>query len=395
MKIKIIFKNILLILFLFSIIYDVAITKIKYLSSAKVSFLILLILYLINGNRGKVFLFSSFLKLLIFIFIYSLLLSLYSNDYVQTFRIFYFISYAILSSYFLTFYIKNTSSFLFLFHSAVFIQACILIISFLDINFKTYIISTFNIGYRGSANYIYRAIGLSSYSGAAIALIQGIGFYTFYKLYNMYNNIYKKLFLIISFLIIFISIIITGRTGLFFIILYYIYLLIIGKINFFKSLFLLSLTILSLFIFVEIIINKFIPIFNIGYLYSWILNGFDNVDNKSALNLFDFRYLDNFDLTTFLIGTGRVYSFSGLANASGSDIGYIQTFYALGIIFTTLFYSFLFFTLLKYKNSEHNIDLSFLILILFFVEIKEPFIFKYALPFFIFTLVNINILNKK
>jgi hypothetical protein len=88
-------------------------------------------------------------------------------------------------------------------------------------------------------------------------------------------------------------------------------------------------------------------------------------------------------LSEFFWGAGIISLPSGL-NASGSDMGYIQTFYALGLVFTFVFYIllFAFFILYLYESNDKFFAL-FLIVIMFLIEFKEPFIFKYAISFYV------------
>ena len=84
-------------------------------------------------------------------------------------------------------------------------------------------------------------------------------------------------------------------------------------------------------------------------------------------------------------GTGRVGGEYG--NPSGHDSGYVQTYYALGIPMTALFYCALLslcFGLVLRVEGDGRVLLQWLVLVMFVIEAKEPFVFKYALPFFIF-----------
>ena len=101
-----------------------------------------------------------------------------------------------------------------------------------------------------------------------------------------------------------------------------------------------------------------------------------------------------------IIGTGRVRSITGNGNASGHDSGYVQTYYSLGLLLAIFFYIFfLIFAIFliqrnkfqKYYDSKKQKILYLLILIVFVIEIKEPFIFHYSFPFFVLSsILNIN-----
>jgi hypothetical protein len=70
-------------------------------------------------------------------------------------------------------------------------------------------------------------------------------------------------------------------------------------------------------------------------------------------------------------------------NASGNDSGYIQSYYALGLVVSVLFYGFLAGHLSGYLKASRGKGMHVLLVALMFViEAKEPFIFKYGMPFF-------------
>lgn len=92
-----------------------------------------------------------------------------------------------------------------------------------------------------------------------------------------------------------------------------------------------------------------------------------------------------------LVGTGRVAAEDGIANASGSDSGYVQTYYALGLPAAMIFYG-AFFTLAIARLAQVRtevITLALLVAVTALLEVKEPFIFKYALPFVLLVLLSL------
>ena len=102
-----------------------------------------------------------------------------------------------------------------------------------------------------------------------------------------------------------------------------------------------------------------------------------------------------------IVGTGEVFDAEKSVNASGHDSGYIQTYFSLGFVFAIVFYVSYFLFLIRITKLKNLLILLFLIFILFVVEFKEPFIFKYILPFYILTLTvlynkerNVPLLNK-
>jgi hypothetical protein len=92
-----------------------------------------------------------------------------------------------------------------------------------------------------------------------------------------------------------------------------------------------------------------------------------------------------------VIGTGRVVGPDGVANASGSDSGYVQTYYALGLPAAVVFYAAYFACLLTAlaRVRVERLTLGLLVVLTIALEVKEPFIFKYVLPFFLLLLLRL------
>jgi len=89
-----------------------------------------------------------------------------------------------------------------------------------------------------------------------------------------------------------------------------------------------------------------------------------------------------------VLGTGLVAAPDRVRNASGNDSGYIETYFALGLPMATVFYAMmLMLTSLLWARTHYEPLLGALIGVMFVVELKEPFMFKYAYPFLALTLL--------
>ena len=119
---------------------------------------------------------------------------------------------------------------------------------------------------------------------------------------------------------------------------------------------------------------------------NWAFSIFTGEDN--TLSNLSGMGVPSLGVDTLLFGYGVVKLAAG-GNASGSDMGYIQVYYLMGMSMALMFYSILAFYLFRYwHNAGRNSLLALLILPLFLVEMKEPFIFKYMYCFFIFTVLH-------
>lgn len=220
-----------------------------------------------------------------------------------------------------------------------------------------------------------RAPGLSSSGGATLSLVISFGAFSILRLAILRKSPWHLLVMIL----ICFSQVLVGRTGL--ILSLFCLILLFYYSNFDMKSILLSLigVALSTILAIDFLLKneQFL-----AYTLIWAKSIFTAEDKTmSALLSMGIEYMNNIDL---IFGTGQVALQNGL-NASGSDIGYIQTFYATGL-FGLIFYLSLFTYLFSYfiKTRDKSLFLIFLFLP-FVVEIKEPFIFKYMVVFFVTT----------
>jgi hypothetical protein len=116
-------------------------------------------------------------------------------------------------------------------------------------------------------------------------------------------------------------------------------------------------------------------------IMEWSYSGFsvdeDNTAHALASQLQD---VPNITSGQLFFGTGIVSNADG-SNFSGSDSGYLQNIYSLGLPVSFLFYSAVFFMLLHFSRDLSKIHRGagfFVLLSCFVLEIKEPFIQKYS-----------------
>jgi len=123
------------------------------------------------------------------------------------------------------------------------------------------------------------------------------------------------------------------------------------------------------------------------FLKSWSLELFTHGTSAASYGDLASQPIPALSFAT-LIGTGLVNaSAPWTGSASGNDSGYIQTYYALGLPATVLFY--LTVAYLAWRSSLRSSApylLGVLALAMFVVEAKEPFMFKAPLPIIFFTL---------
>ena len=230
-----------------------------------------------------------------------------------------------------------------------------------------------------------RAVGFSSAGGASLSLVQSFGVISsLILLHFLQYSIKVRLLLWVNIILILISIFLIGRTGLiisFLAILIYLipHLLSLKKVIITSCIVL----IISQINYVGIIERSMNDVdgFNTELFTAWIENAFSLEDNATSEDIKSMQ-IPALSFETF-IGTGMVTNLALEANASGHDSGYVQSYYSLGLILASFFYVAYFNFLISLAKGLREPLLYLIIILVFIVEIKEPFIFQYTLPFFV------------
>lgn len=373
---------------IFFIIYDFSFIAFPSFTSGRFALLIIFSHSICNKNikigRNIIY----FLVILFILFTASLIQFISSNDFMQSSRLLWFALYSIVTPYLLLKYFKSLDEFVWSFLLVTSLQSIIAINSFFNPIVKQRIISTIVVGGNDLEEAIYRAIGFSGASGAALSIIQFCGVFSGLILLKYFYH--SKLRVVVIWLCItccLLSTLIIGRTGLIcslLAILVYFF----SKFNLKNALtFFIIVMVVSQINFISILEDQASGIqgFNVEFFLNWVQEGFA-VRNNYTANTIAKMPIPPLSLKTIL-GTGEVYNTSTLSNASGNDSGYIQTYYSLGFLLTIVFYCSYFFFLFKETRNKNLFLLFSLIFIMFIIEYKEPFIFKYSLPFFILSLI--------
>lgn len=376
------------LLVVFAILYDINFLAFPSLTTARLS-LLLLIFYAFYFRIRINIVFIQYLVLIGFIFSLALIQFLFSQESTQISRLLWFVLYGIIGPVILNTLMKDKNEFFLLVTLSTFIQAIIALTSFITPSFKMFLYSTVIFTANFDETQVLRAVSLSSVAGASLSVIQSFGVISALLLLR-YTSFSAKftLFLWLQILVITISIFIIGRTGL-----------IISFLAIFIFLFSFRFTIKRIIVatlaiilvyqvnFMGILENQMKDVegFNIDFFRAWIENAFSFKDNQTSEDL---KSMPIPPLTfETIVGTGKVENKNLGVNASGHDSGYIQSYYSLGLILTFFFYlTYLSFLVCQIKAIETTV-LYLLIALIFVIEVKEPFIFQYGLPFFILSTI--------
>lgn len=383
---KFFFRNTFLIFF---IVYDISFLNLPSIfTTGRLVFILLLFNF--NSYKKRILDRNSmfFLFILGIMFIYSLLQYYLSNDFTQSSRILWFSIYSIITPFLISRYFIGIKEFLYSFLAAISLQSIIAIFSFFNPIIKNSILDIILIGGNDIEDNIYRAIAFSSTNGAALSIIQFCGVFSGLLLLKYFSDSYRKSIIIwLGILICFLSTLVIGRTGLICSIISIFYF-IFSSTNIKNIAIFITLTLCISQINFNSILDKQtnqLKDFSVDYFVTWINEGYQINNNRT----FDAIYSMNIPALSSetIFGTGKVFNHATGLNSSGNDSGYIQTYYSLGLIFTIFFYlSFIIFLI---NMSSRNIFFGyyFLILLMLIIELKEPFIFKYVISFYILNLI--------
>ncbi|WP_258471816.1 hypothetical protein [Vibrio campbellii] len=317
----------------------------------------------------------SFIYLCFALSFVNLLVSIYSGgDTTQFSR---FVHFALFSLFSAGMYVKLFDDEI-QFHKAI-VGATLIQVVFVFITYSAPAVNNIIFSYvYVSHNFLSnlgRAPGLSSSGGATLSLIISFGAFSIVRL----AIFEKKTWHLPVMLLICFSQVLVGRTGLLlslvslFILFYY------TKIDL-KA---FVLTIIGVVVANALLIDFLLSNEQfLEYTLKWAESTFSGDDQTiKTLMSMGIKEMSTMDV---ILGSGQVSLQNGL-NASGSDIGYVQTFYAaglLGVIFYLVLFSFLYS---YYRNVSNSRFFLILLLLPFITELKEPFIFKYMVVFFVFT----------
>ena len=382
-------------LLVFFILYDINFKFLPGFTSGRISFVVVLVYFLFEWIRSgatfsKFFLNENswYFNVLIFVIIIAFLQFFSSNDITQVARLFYFTIYGIVTPLILVKIFNKSNDFLLVIGISVLLQSFITLGSYLIPSIKVLLnnLVLYNAHFDASNNT--RALGFVSVAGAAFSLIQFTGVFSILTYLNLNHVKWQfKMLLNISILIILISTLFIGRTGLFLSILVLLLFFIFNKFSIKKVI----LGILCFSIILQInfekaldFVTKDVDGYNSELFIAWIQSGFrlnnDLVEGLNEMPIPPLTYQT-------LIGTGLLVGPNGEGNASGHDTGYIQTYYSMGLIIAFVFYvSYFYYLFIKVRRNKFNLS-YFLLFILILVESKEFFIFSYAFPFFVFSYI--------
>lgn len=368
--------------FIFLVIYNISFKFAPSFTSARISILLLAAYFIVLGLKWP-FLIGRHALLILAFLLPVLMQYCFSGDSTQTSRILHLFFYSFVGASLIAALAGNLKVALFSYTTAVASQAVIIIAAFFNLGLRepidTFIVLSSNYTY----DYMYRAPGFTSSGGSDLSVIQATGVISgIWLLYitKRSQNFLQTVILFALMAICGVSTIFVGRTGLIISI-----VLLVGysfaSLSVFKirKLVYICLGVLVSFFIITEGINYISTLSNFSdeYFFSWVSGPF--IGSDTTLDVIRDQPIPPISLET-IIGTGLVLTPDGNSNASGNDSGYVQNYYSMGLFFSAIFYLFMAYVLALYVKGRGAVA-WFLYVIIFFIEIKEPFIFKYMTIF--------------
>lgn len=286
---------------------------------------------------------------------------------------------------------------------AIVIQAFFIVMYFVSWDFRSfsleYIPASGNIDFEKN---LFRSKGLMNSSGASLSLVQAFGvLFTSYLLAITPYKSKKFIYLIASFALLFLSIFLTGRTGLlmFPVALLFLSVFLMGRErvpkNIFYFVFIFPVTLIAAFFVLKFGYQYFLGGFTTAWgedgfdrLVRWVSGEFfgsDGVRSKTMMLLRDHWFAPE-DMRTFFVGDQSTWS----ENRIRSDIGFVRLWYAVGLFGALLLYISYFYVfltmVLRAPDQKAKIMFALLGMFMFVLEMKEPFLMNASVVSVIFVL---------
>lgn len=374
-------RQFLFISAVFLIIYNLSLQGVESLPSARLVVSLLLIYFFVfSTNPAEILRLIDFRIFVLFLPIpYVFIQYLFVGDPGQLSRFFHLFLYSYVGAILIAKFIGGVDRWLWVFLVAVWVQAIFIFFSFFNLDYRGWVADNIATGGNFGSDYIYRAPGLTSTSGSGLSVIQSLGVLAggLYLRVNKSLKITGQAVVFLMMLTCLISCIFVGRTGLIMSIAFVALFLLSGALNRRLALVCLAVLVVTIFAAGDFYQNMLPSDFSIDYFLGWSLGFFAGEDQ--TLKVLSAMPIAPLDIETFF-GTGLVSLVDGI-NPSDHDSGFIQGYFSMGLPMVTLFYVSYFYVLFRLLRWLTWTERWFLLSVLYLIEVKEPFVFKYVTMF--------------
>lgn len=373
----------------FSIIYNIHFISYPGLTAGRIGTVILMACFLPRLSwvgvwymmNAKVFSLAFALS-----FVWACFLCYGSGDYTMASRMFHFAGYVLIGgALFARACGFDSVRAMRAIALATIVQSLFIFLSYYDEGFRSWVLRSLVLTGNIEFGSGHRAPGLSNGGGAALGIAQACGVFAclYVGIYSRMRTQRSGIVWVLLTMLVAGSSIFVARTGLVFSMLFgglFTVILFLDH-GFGRSSVIVGVggcTLISFLAFVDL--QAYLGDFHYFWAFEFLFAGTDSVSVQGLLN----QTIPPLTMETF-IGTGMVETSLG-SNASGNDSGYIQSYYALGLGVSVIFY---FSLLVMFLTSRLKVSarraMTIFAIVAFMAEVKEPFFFKYAMPFIMFS----------
>lgn len=263
---------------------------------------------------------------------------------------------------------------------SIFLHALIMVLQFHFPEFKAFLYSyTMGSEPRSTFEYDFRMGGLSGSTGGAIlSIVQSFGIIIIPFLLKQYSSLKLKFIILFSSSLIFYSVFICGRSGIWSIIIFtLISILIANASSFYKLIFIFTKSVLVLIISISIILVGFRKLEENSPLFFALNRTFDTFINFSNSNNFEDKTVTTLQshilfpnsLSILFFGSSEVLTNTQFDRNLDSDIGYIRNIWGFGVFLTLLYWFpiFYFFILAIKRKNKTMLVYSFIVISLMII----------------------------
>lgn len=372
--------RVLMVLAIFSVLYNVSLQGYESISTGRIA-VVVLVAYMLASGRA-IYRLRDRVLLLIFLPVpLAIAQFVLVRDTGMLSRFIHLAAFAFVGANIIARLVGDIDELLQLMLTAISLQALVIVYSFFSVDYRVWAEANLALGTNFDALALYRAPGLTGTGGSALSVVQSLGVLVGGLLLHLRRGQHTgphTYWTLLQMLLCMVSCAFVGRTGL---LLSLAFLLLLGG----SGGHLLRAGVLAAAVAVPVALMawssiegalpaSFSPDQFFDYVLGFLLTGRDaSVSDLASMPV------PPLSVETFF-GTGLI-STTDAGNPSGHDSGFVQVYFAMGLIYAIVFYAIYAMVLLRLFRWLPTFLRCVLAGIFIAIEIKEPYLFKYSTLF--------------
>lgn len=372
-------RTLLLVLACFAILYNVSFKFNESLTSGRLTVLAMVLWLVVRGR--PVYVPRDWSIALLFLPLpYVAVQALMTSDVGQVSRFVNLALYAYLGADIFARFCRDSETLLRVILTAVALQAVVILVSFFSMDYRLWFDSLVVWGNNFEIDDPYRAPGFASTGGSALSVVQALGVLAGGMLLRLrgQSGTRRGAFPVIALMVLCaLSCVVVGRTGLVLSMVFFALFSVAAGVVGRAVLLVAGLAGIAAAVLPQL--DTLLPAgfssdFFVQWAFGFLVSGSDaSVTDVQAMPI------PPLGLDTFF-GTGLVTP-TNAGNPSGHDSGFVQAYFSMGLVGAAVFYAIYAFVLLRLLRWL-PLGLRLALAVTFFLlEVKEPFLFKYASMF--------------